>query len=275
MHSLLFGTPGIPISTPVPSTKNGIIKVAEIGLDAMELEFVRQVHVKQAETAEVKELATKHNVVLTCHGQYWINLASPEQKKVAQSIQRMLHAARIVNACGGWSITWHMAFYLGQLKERVQELVAGSLRQVVKQLRDENSNIFIRPETTGKPTQWGDLNECIKLSQEIEGVLPCIDFSHLHAREGKNNTTEEFRAILAKLEKELGRYCLDNMHIQISGINYGPKGEKNHLNLEESDLRWKELLAVWKEYKIKGVVITESPNVEGDALMLKKAWSSQ
>ena len=28
----------------------------------------------------------------------------------------------------------------------------------------------------------------IKLSQEIEGVLPCIDFSHLHAREGKVNT---------------------------------------------------------------------------------------
>ena len=75
------------------------------------------------------------------------------------------------------------------------------------------------------------------------------------------------------IEKGLGKEGLNNMHIQICGINYGPKGEKNHINLNESDFNWKELLKVWKEFKIKGVVIDESPNVEGDALLLKKTYS--
>lgn len=274
MHSLLFGTPGIPASTDPPGIRNGIARVRELGLDAMEFEFVRNVHIKKTDTAEIKELAKKNNLVLTCHGQYWVNLASLEKIKIKQSVERMLHASRIVHACGGWSITWHLAFYQGQPKEKVQEIVTDKVRHVVKQLRDEGNTIWIRPEITGKPTQWGDLDECIKLSQDIEGVLPCIDFSHLHAREGKINTLQEFREVLAKLEKGLGRQCLDNMHIQISGINYGPKGEKNHLNLEDpaSDLKWKDILKVWKEFKIKGVVVPESPNIEKDALLLKNRW---
>lgn len=274
MHALLFGTPGIPASTDPRNTENGIKRVKELGLDAMEFEFVRNIHVKKEQTAHLKQVAQQNNIVLTCHGQYWVNLTPLENIKIKQSIDRMLDAARIVHACGGWSITWHLAFYLGQPKQKVQELVTDRVRSVVKTLRDEGNNIFIRPETTGKPTQWGDLDECLKLSQDVEGVLPCIDFSHLHARHGKMNSTEEFREIMTKIEKALGRYGLENMHIQVSGINYGPKGERNHLNLEDpaSDLKWKELLAVWKEFNIKGVVITESPNIEGDALLLKKTY---
>lgn len=274
MRLLLFGSPGIPASTEPRNTENGIKRVRELGLDAMEFEFVRNVYVKKEQTAHLKQIAQQNNIVLTCHGQYWVNLTSLENTKIKQSIDRMLDAARIVHACGGWSITWHLAFYLGQPKEKVQKLVTERVKSVVKTLRNEGNDIFIRPETTGKPTQWGDLDECLKLSQDVEGVLPCIDFAHLHARHGKMNTTEEFREILAKIEKALGRFGLDNMHIQVSGINYGPKGERNHLNLEdpESDLRWKELLAVWKEFDIKGVVITESPNIEGDALLLKKMY---
>lgn len=41
---------------------------------------------------------------------------------------------------------------------------------------------------------------------------------------------------------------------------------------EESDMNWKDMLKAWKEFKIKGVVITESSNIEGDALLLKRMW---
>ena len=274
MKELLFGCPGIPASTEPHNTLNGIKRVRELGLDAMEFEFVRSVHVKKTETEKVKKLAAEHNVQLTCHGQYWVNLTSLEHIKVQQSIQRMLDAARIVHACGGWSITWHMAFYLGQPKEQVHQRVTDHVRSVVQTLRNEDNTIWIRPETTGKPTQWGDLDECLKISQDVEGVLPCIDFSHLHARHGTMNSTEEFRTILQKIEKALGRFGLDNMHIQISGIEYGPKGEKNHLNLEDptNDFRWKDLLSVWKEFNIKGIVIPESPNIENDGILLQKTW---
>ena len=272
-NNLLFGTPGIPISTKPRDTFNGVKQVKALGLDAMELEFVHSVNVSEQLASEIKKLIKQQGTVLTCHGQYFVNLASDEPAKYNASISRIVSAAKRLYECGGYSATWHMGFYLGRPKDKVHELVVKGVKEVVKKLKDEGINIWIRPETTGKESQWGDLRETIKLSQEVEMVLPCVDFAHLHARyNGKNNSRDEFKDILAQVETGLGREALNNMHIQVCGIEYGPKGEKHHLNLEESDLKWRDLLQVWKEFKLKGVVITESPNIEGDALFLKREW---
>lgn len=272
MKSLLFGTPGIPASTSPSNTLNGIKQVKKLNLDAMELEFVRSINVNEKLAPEVRALAKKLNITLTCHGQYWVNLASKEKAKYHASIKRVLDAARRLHDCGAWSATWHFAFYQNRPKEKVYEIVKKATQNIIKTLKDEGIKLWIRPETTGKPTQWGSLQETIRLSQDVDQVLPCIDYAHLHAREGRSNTLEEFRNILTEVEKGLGKSALKNMHIQVSGINYGSKGEKNHLNLKQSDFNWKDMLKSWKKFKIKGVVITESPNVEKDALLLKKNY---
>jgi deoxyribonuclease-4 len=274
MKSLIFGSPGIPMSTQPRDSLNGVKQVRKLGLDAMEFEFVQNVHVNEKLAPEIKKVAEDLNVVLTCHGQYYVNLAALETEKLQASVNRMLSAARRMHECGGYSITWHMGYYLGRPKDKVHEIVTHGVKDVVKKLQDEGVKLWIRPETTGKETQWGDLQETIKLSQEVEQVMPCIDFGHLHARyNGTNNTLEEFRDILSQIEKGLGREALDNMHIQCCGINYGPKGEKNHLNFRESDFNWKDMLKAWKEFRIKGVVITESPNIEEDALFLQSEFA--
>ena len=103
--------------------------------------------------------------------------------------------------------------------------------------------------------------------------MPCIDFSHLHARSiGKNNTYEEFKQNLVDVEKGLGKEALNKMHIHLAGIEYGPKGERHHLELDQSDMNYQDLLKVFKEFKIKGTVISESPNIEQDALLLQKSY---
>lgn len=272
--ALLFGTPGIPFSTNPRDTVNGVKQVRSLGLDAMELEFVQSVNVSEDLAPKVKAEAEKQKVVLTCHGQYFVNLSSLEKIKIEASMKRMLDAARRVHQCGGWSVTWHTAFFQGRPKDQIYKIVKENFSKVVKQLHDEGiKDVWLRPETTGKETQWGDLAETIKLSQDIEGVLPCIDFGHLHARyNGTNNTLAEFRQIMETVEKGLGKDGLHNMHIQITGINYGPKGEKNHIPMKDSDFNYKDLLKVWKEFGIRGVVINESPNVESDALLLQKEF---
>jgi deoxyribonuclease-4 len=161
---------------------------------------------------------------------------------------------------------------MGQSPEAVYETVKTHLKEISKTLKNENVNVWIRPETTGKQTQFGTLKEICKLSQEIENVLPCIDFAHMHARSGKENTLEEFKAQLALVEKTSGKTALNNMHCHVAGINYGDKGEKNHLNLKDSDLNYKDLVKTWKDFNIKGVIVSESPNIEGDALLLQKEF---
>lgn len=276
MDHLRFGTAGIPLSTPQRSILNGLPYLRKLALECMEIEFVRMVNISENTAPQVQLLAENNNIALTCHGQYYINLNSLESEKIQASKERIYKAAKIASLCGAKSMTFHAAYYMNTAPEKVFEIVKQGMKEVLKQLKDNShEQIFLRPETTGKLSQWGDLKEILKLSQELEQVLPCIDFSHLHARSGgKENSLAEFRTILSQVETALGRRALDNMHIHLSGIEYTNKGERYHLNLQESDFKYQELLQAFKEFKIKGVVISESPNIEEDALLLKKEWES-
>ncbi len=270
---LRFGTAGIPISTPKRSTIDGIEHVRNLGLDAMELEFVRGVNLKPELAKKVKYTAKKHDVLLTAHAPYYINLNAKEKEKVEASKRRIIQSAERLYEAGGWSVVFHAGYYLKQPPESVYQKILNELKDIEKTLMDKGVKVWIRPELTGKPTQFGNLKEIVKLSEELEMILPTIDFAHAHARNrGQCNTVEEWRAMLSFMEDRLGREVLNNMHIHISGIEYGEKGERNHLNLRESDMKWEDLLRVLKEFKVKGVVISESPNIEGDAILMKKKY---
>jgi len=275
MKELLFGTAGIPLSSSPRTTSDGIRHVKKLGLGAMELEFVHSINITREKAPEIKKVAEESNIILTCHAPYYININSLEKAKIKASIDRIINSARIANLCGGYSVAFHSGFYMGQDPKKVYDVIRNNLKEIILTLKRENNNIWIRPETTGKDTQFGNVDEILQLSQELDNVMPCVDFAHFHARtNGKFNTYEEFASILEKIEKKLGKKGLENMHIHITGIAYGPKGEKNHLNLKESDLNYQELLKALKDFNVKGIVISESPNVEGDALLMKKTFSN-
>jgi len=272
-EKLNFGTAGIPLTTNPRNTVNAIPRLKELGLSAMELEFVRNINLSPAIAKQIVEANKEQDIILTCHGSYFINLNAVDKDTVIASKKRIIEGATMARMAGAYSMTFHAAFYLKDEKSAVYDKVLERLKEIVSELKESGNEMWIRPETTGKESQFGTIKEIIQLSQEVENVLPCVDFAHLHARtNGKYNTTEEFREVLTMIENGLGRRGLDNMHIHMSGIEYGAKGEKKHLFLEESDFNWKDLLTVWKEYKIKGAVINESPNVEDDAALMKKYW---
>ncbi len=273
MEKLLFGTAGIPISAKGSATAEGIAYVRKLGLDAMELEFVRSVNISKEKAPEVKKAAEKNDIVLTCHAPYFINLNSLEKAKLKASIDRILSSARIANLCGAWSVCFHPGFYQKSTKEEAYKRIKEAIKEISNKIKEEDNKIWVRPETTGKETQFGNIDEILELSNEFNNVMPCIDFAHLHARtNGKYNTYKEFCSILEKIEKKLGKKGLENMHIHITGIAYNEKGERHHLDLKESDFRYEDLVKALKDFKVKGVVISESPNIEVDALLCKKVY---
>jgi deoxyribonuclease-4 len=272
---LLFGTGGVPLSAKSRSTEAGIERIADLGLGCMEVEFVQGVKMSPEVAVRVGELAARKNIVLTAHGPYYVNLNAAEPQKVHMSKERILQTARIAALFGARSITFHAAFYLKRTPAETYAVVKKHLQEMVNILRKEGNKVMISPEVTGKPSQFGTLEELLQLSSEIEGVAPCFDFSHWHARTGKNNSYQEFLNVLDQIEKKLGRRALDNMHIHLSGIAYGKKGEIKHLMLPDSDFRYVELLKALKERKAKGVVICESvPYLEQDALLLQQTYQA-
>lgn len=271
MDKLRFGTAGIPTCTK-GDTIQGIKDVNKLGLGSFELEFVRSINIKEDKTLEVKKTAKENDVILTCHAPYFINLNSQDPKIFHASLGRIVNSAKITSLCGGYSVCFHAGFYQKQDPKKVYENIKIGFKKILDEVKEFDKNIWIRPEISGKIAQFGDLNELIKLSNDFDQVLPCIDFSHLFARSiGKNNTYEEFNSILTQVEN-IGKDSIKNMHIHVSGIEYGDKGEKHHLILKESKFNYKDLMKSLKEFKVKGCLTCESPNIEQDSLLMKKFY---
>ncbi len=270
---LNFLTAGMPLATGKGSYPEAFSILDDLNLDGMEMEFVHGVRITDKSKDFIKN--NSENKVITAHGPFYINLNSKEEEKIDASVQRILDTAQVANDVGAYSITYHAAFYMGKDKETVYEQVKTQTKRIMDVIEKEKINVWIRPETTGKPTQWGDFEEIIRLSKEFEQVLPCIDFSHIHARTaGKYNTYDEFAHILDRIGKELGTFALENFHAHLAGIEYTAKGERQHLILEESDMNYKDLLKALKDFGVKGALVCESPNIEGDAQILKEYYSS-
>lgn len=272
-EKLIFGTAGVPRSTKASNSVAGIARVRELGLDCMELEFVQGVRMSEKVAVNVLEAARRENIALSVHAPYYINLNSSEEEKLKASMERIYQAARIGSLCGAESIVMHAAFYQKSSREAAYQNVSKALSELAGRLRGESIDAVLRPETMGKRAQFGTLDEVLSLSEEIEGVMPCLDFSHLHAREGKENSYPEFTSILSKVEEALGKEGLENMHMHVSGIEYDRNGEKKHLTLKESDFNYPELMKALKEFEVKGLVICESPIMEEDALLLKRTYA--
>ena len=73
---ILFGTAGVPYSIQKKDSISGIERVKELGLKAMELEFVRGVHMSEKTAEAVGKTAEENDVRLSVHAPYFINLNS-------------------------------------------------------------------------------------------------------------------------------------------------------------------------------------------------------
>ena len=272
MERLGFGTAGFPKGANKKDPIGALQVVHNLGLDCLELEFAHGIRMKDETAQEINKTARKLGISLTAHAPYYINLNAKEQDKIDASINRLLQTARLAGMCGAYSMTFHAAFYMKDDPTTVFGIVKKYLKQITDHLHNEQNEIHLRPELTGRKSQFGTLEELCTLSKEVQQVYPCLDFAHsINDDESTNNYTF-FSEVFTRYRKSLGKGALSQMHIHVAGIEIGSKGETKILPLLESKFNYQDFLRACKEFNLRGSVIVESPNQEEDALMLKKLW---
>jgi deoxyribonuclease-4 len=273
--SFRFGTVGSPEATPSKpgGTVGGIKYAASIGLDALEMAWVQGVRVSETSCAAIKQAAEEAGVALSVHAPYYINLNGVEEKW-PRLRKYLIDAAHFGNLAGATDIVFHPGTYFGHSPKEVLEVTIPRLQGCIDELRKDGNPVTLRPEISGKAAMLGSLSDVLEMAKAIPGVIPCIDFAHLHARlgDGAMNSYDEWVSALDLYSHSLGKKTLRNMHIHLSGINYGPKGEKNHLVMEEADLDFRNLMRALKDSGAKGRIMCESPVLEVDALKFKQMW---
>jgi len=273
--SFQFGTVGSPLATPKkPGGSVGAIEFSKsLGLEALELGWVRAVRVSEETCAAIKGTGAGQCVSLSVHAPYFINL-NADEIEWPKSRQRLMDAAHYGNLAGATDVIFHPGSYFGNDPLEVLKVAIPRLQGCVDELRAAGNPVTLRPETMGKSAMLGSLEDTLEMSKAIAGVEPCLDFAHLHARPGDGtcNTYDEWASYLETYSKALGKESLKRLHVHLSGIEYGPKGEKNHLKLEEADLDLPALFRALKDFGCAGRILCESPIMEEDALNMLKAW---
>jgi deoxyribonuclease IV len=276
VESFLFGTVGSPISTPKkPGGSVGAIqRTRELGLSALELGWVNSVRVSEKTCAEIQRTGQEHQVAVSVHAPYFINLNASDEEW-PKSRKRLMDAAHYGHLAGATDIVFHPGSYFGRPPDEVLPKALDRLEGCLLELRAADNPVILRPETMGKAAMIGSLDDTLRMGQAIRGVEPCLDFAHLHARtgDGSMNKYEKWLECLEGYAEALGEDALQRLHIHLSGIEYGEKGERNHLPLDEADIDLKAIFKALDRFGCRGRILCESPVLEDDALKMQQVWA--
>jgi deoxyribonuclease-4 len=273
-----FGVVGLPKGANKKDPVGAVKVVHSMGLDCLELEFAHGTRLKEDTAIEVQKTAKELGIILTAYAPYYINLNAKEQDKIDASINRLLQTAKLAGLCGAYSMTFHAAFYMKDDPKSVFEIVKKYLHQISDKLKQDSNLIHLRPELTGKKSQFGSLEELCLLSKEVSQVYPCLDFTQTPddptEDPNKDKDYNYFIQLFEQYKKALGKQALNQMHIRVGGIEIGGKGENKKIPITQSTFKYIDFLQACKDHGIKGSIIVDGPEKESDALLLKSTYQS-
>jgi deoxyribonuclease-4 len=256
MSNILIGPAGY-----AGTAEQELIKIKSKGLSAWEYEFTYGVWMNKGQATSISELNKKLNLKLSIHAPYFINLNSAEKQKVGASRARILKSCEIghylSNGKDKTPIVFHPGFYQKDTRETTYTNIKEQVTKIQDEIKERGWNVLLCPETTGKPSQFGDLDEIIQLMKDANCGI-CIDFSHLKAR---YNGKIDYEEIMEKIKN------IEHLHAHFSGIEYTEKGERKHIPVVEKEV--KELFKHLKKHNIEITIICEAPSPLEDAIKMK------
>ena len=259
------GTAGQPPGSRGPV--DALRRLEAAGLDAMEVQFVRQVSMPLDRARETGEEAARLGIRLSAHAPYYINFNSDKEGVRQRSVAWAFETLRRTDAMGAAVAVVHAASY-GNRPEDATAAVVDGLGEVRSLMDEAGVEALIGLETMGKKGSWGTMDEISAVCGRVEGTVPVLDFAHLHARSGGALRSEDDFLSLIEASRDIsGR----DPHCHCSGVEYGEKGERRHLPLESQEPDYRLLASLSRELGDDAVLIVESPRPLDDAIMLKGA----
>jgi deoxyribonuclease-4 len=248
--------------SPAGNCAGGILeslkRLKELGLDGQEIEFTYGVKMSNALAKQAGELAKKLGLKLSVHAPYYVNLCSEEKAKIEASKKRILMSCERAHYLGASPVVFHAGFYGKRDAEETYQCIKQGMVDLQQKIKKKNWKVKLAPETTGKKSQFGSVDELLRLKKEI-GTDICIDFAHLKAR---NNGKIDYGELFKKLKH------VKHLHCHFSGIEFTAKGERRHLVMKDSEIN--ELLKALLKYNVDCMIISESPVTYQDSLKMKR-----
>jgi deoxyribonuclease-4 len=252
------------------------------GLDSFEYQMVRWGPVPQIKQEMAEKLgknAAKNDVWLTAHGSYFVNLTSTHKETLEASKKRLLACVTGANWMSAHIVVFHPGAYEGRSPKQVFRGCEKAMKEVVESMWSLGiAKVHLAPETMGKGSQFGSLEEVLALCERVELTEPNVDWAHLHARDGgRFKTIDDVAKAMDEIEKRLGIKALKNIHCHYSHIEFTDKGERRHHNLDRTEYGpdFRLIARLIAERGLNPVIACETPNLDLDAQKLRDMVSEE
>jgi len=267
-----FGPSGNDISFYEQGFKSSIQAPAwlhDLGLTAFEVNFGRGVKMSPKTANELGEQARKHNISVSAHAPYFVNLATNDKERTQSSYKYIKDAITVlgqINASDGPNrLVVHIGSQCKLDRPTALRNTNKNLTWVVNKLREDGlDNFMLCIETMGRYKTIGNVEEICDLCAVDPCVIPTLDFGHINAWEQGSLQTNPNRIgeIIDYCCKTLGDK-MKHVHIHYSAIVYTKAGEHCHTTLD--DAKWafpfEPLAAAIKAKKLEPTIICESKEI--------------
>jgi deoxyribonuclease-4 len=319
-----FGPSGIPLSCKGRTQKDGLEDVHTLGLNAMEIQFVRVntfprfitdeevgIHPRDipdeyivdvvrkdgkkkgsvladkslvlekgdqvvvlvsgvakdyAELKEIGDMARDLDIQLSIHSPYYMDLVgTPEM--VAKSMENIRLTGLLARDLGCDYIVTHLGMYSQYSKEEALEAMMVRIKDIKDLFRLNRINAKLGIEVSGKQAIIGTMEEIAKMAKKYGGVIPVINFAHLHARtSGLLKRKEDFQKVFDEAKAMTGEGVF---YTHFSGVEHEGGNEKRYTPIKKGDLKFEPLAECVLDNDFEITIISGSPLLEHDAMYMK------
>ena len=212
------------------------------------------------------EMAKRLDVNLSIHTPYYIDLGS-NNDLTENCMESIRHAALIMNALGGDVVVTSLGLYDGKTdEEEIDNNIINNVADLMGWWKENGLTPRLGIEVTGQQDVFGSLEQVLDLCDQIEGLVPVMNFSHHHSRtDGSLLEVDDFLDVLEQIEP----YSDGRLHTAFAGVEYTEGNERRLTPIKKGDLKFEPLAEALIEMKPNATVISTSPLLEHDAMYMK------
>lgn len=263
---LHFGPAGIPLSCKGRTFLDGIEDINMLGLDAMEIQLVRNIGSDLHGLDEVRELSKKLGVRLSAHVPCYIDLVG-NKASVERSIEKIIWCGEIANQIGAKIVATSIGPYWQFTPKTALERAVENVRRIRDHFEKRGFKTKLGLEPSGRRELLGSLDELLSIIKRVSNTIPVLSFHHIHAREnGIFRKKEDFQTVFDKV-KSVTRSKI--FYVTFSGVEYENGDELRTTPIKKGDLKFETLVDCILDNNYNMTIISSSPLLEHDAMYMK------
>ncbi len=218
------------------------------------------------ELEELGKLARELDIELSLHTPYYMDLADADGL-AEKSVQSITWAGLLAQAMQSSIVVTHLGMFGELSPKEALDRIQKNLRTVRDRYRKAKLHARLGIEASGRQEVVGSLDEVLKLVKNVKGVVPVINFAHVHARGfGLFKEPEDFDDVLTKVEKSQED---GHLHSHFSGVEHAEGNELRYTPIKKGDLRFEPLAECLLDNDYDLTIVSSSPLLEHDAMYMK------